>query len=268
MKRIFLLLTLILFFISTAEARPLRFIQKYNSVNFTPRSINGLTLWLDASDLSTITIATGVSQWSDKSGQGRHAVQATGGNQPTSGANTINGRNVIKFGNNAAQKYMVSSGVTGTSNTVIAVYKSHAAAFVDWEGVITARAGGLSFKAPSSTYPAGFTGDLSFPTAVCNVGQSTVSAWLDGVQGSAASFDNFAGGGLPTAPINSVHALLLTDNNDTCVENYVIGADTFDVVGTRHFDGDIAELIVYSPPLTGQQIMRMFKYIKIKWGTP
>ncbi|MFN8994753.1 MAG: hypothetical protein ACK5X3_13970, partial [Pseudomonadota bacterium] len=39
-------------------------------------------VWLDAADLSTITIATGVSQWRDKSGNGANATQATAANQP------------------------------------------------------------------------------------------------------------------------------------------------------------------------------------------
>jgi hypothetical protein len=39
--------------------------------------------WFDAADQSTITISTGVSEWRDKSGNGRHATQSTGSNQPT-----------------------------------------------------------------------------------------------------------------------------------------------------------------------------------------
>jgi hypothetical protein len=39
-------------------------------------------VWLDAADLSTITIETGVSEWRDKSGNGSHATQATAANQP------------------------------------------------------------------------------------------------------------------------------------------------------------------------------------------
>lgn len=55
-------------------------------------------LWLDASDLSTITQSGGaVSQWSDKSGNGRHATQTTGSAQPATGIATMNGRNVLSF---------------------------------------------------------------------------------------------------------------------------------------------------------------------------
>jgi hypothetical protein len=48
-------------------------------------------LWLDAADLSTITIATGVSEWRDKSGNARHASQATPGNQPAYSSSAFQG---------------------------------------------------------------------------------------------------------------------------------------------------------------------------------
>jgi len=50
---------------------------------WTPTNLTGKALWYDASDASTITIATGVSQWNDKSGNSRNLVQATTSKQPT-----------------------------------------------------------------------------------------------------------------------------------------------------------------------------------------
>jgi hypothetical protein len=55
-------------------------------------------LWLDAADTTTITESSGsVSQWNDKSGNGRNLTQATGANQPTTGTRTQNGLNVLDF---------------------------------------------------------------------------------------------------------------------------------------------------------------------------
>ena len=56
-----------------------------------PSGINGLKLWLDASDSSTITKdgSNKVSQWSDRSGNNNHATQGTAANQPTLGTNEI-----------------------------------------------------------------------------------------------------------------------------------------------------------------------------------
>jgi hypothetical protein len=55
-------------------------------------------LWLDAADASTIAESGGaVSQWNDKSGNGRHAIQTTSGNRPTVSTAALNGKNVIAF---------------------------------------------------------------------------------------------------------------------------------------------------------------------------
>jgi hypothetical protein len=58
----------------------------------------GPTLWLDASDITTITESGGaVSQWNDKSGNGFNVSQGTGAAQPTTGSLTRNGLNVLSF---------------------------------------------------------------------------------------------------------------------------------------------------------------------------
>jgi hypothetical protein len=50
---------------------------------WTPARIT-TALWLDASDASTITLnGSNVTQWNDKSGNGRNAAQSTAANQPT-----------------------------------------------------------------------------------------------------------------------------------------------------------------------------------------
>jgi len=62
-------------------------------------SMVGPSLWLDAADASTITEVGGaVSQWNDKSGNSRHAVQATVANQPFYTASSlINSKPAIDF---------------------------------------------------------------------------------------------------------------------------------------------------------------------------
>lgn len=55
----------------------------------------GLTLFLRSS--IGITIATGISQWSDQSGSGNHLAQATGSAQPTLVSSVYNGRPCARF---------------------------------------------------------------------------------------------------------------------------------------------------------------------------
>jgi hypothetical protein len=64
--------------------------------DWTPTQIT-TSLWLDANDSSTITIATGVSTWADKSGNGKNATQATAANQPTYSSTGFNSKPTIQF---------------------------------------------------------------------------------------------------------------------------------------------------------------------------
>lgn len=64
---------------------------------WTPSAI-ATALWLDADSPSTITLnGSTVSQWSDKSGNGRHATQATATNQPTYVSSAINAKPALSF---------------------------------------------------------------------------------------------------------------------------------------------------------------------------
>lgn len=69
--------------------------RRRGAATFSPSSLTNLRGWYK-SDVG-ITIATGVSQWDDQSGNGNHLVQATGGAQPVVTAAAINGRDAITF---------------------------------------------------------------------------------------------------------------------------------------------------------------------------
>lgn len=59
---------------------------------------SALALWLDAEDATSITLnGTTVSQWNDKSGNARHAVQGTAANQPTYTTSGLNGKPALTF---------------------------------------------------------------------------------------------------------------------------------------------------------------------------
>lgn len=73
-----------------------RYRSRFNGVYWSPALVS-TTLWLDATDESTITESGGaVSTWADKSGNGNDVTQGTGSNQPTTGAD-IGGNNALDF---------------------------------------------------------------------------------------------------------------------------------------------------------------------------
>ena len=95
---------------------------------WTPVNIT-TSLWLDAADTSTITIATGVSQWADKSGNGRHATQATSANQPTYISSGMNSLGLVDWdGSNDAMT--ISGGTTTTLHSALSSDNTYSMAWV------------------------------------------------------------------------------------------------------------------------------------------
>lgn len=99
-----------------------------------PTSLTGLQLWLDADDSATLFDATtggslvaangGVARWEDKSGNARHATQATSGNRPLRKTAIQGGRDVLRF--DGSNDFLDGSATptTGDTRTVFIVSKS------------------------------------------------------------------------------------------------------------------------------------------------
>ena len=66
---------------------------------WTPAALgSSLALWLDAEDASTITLNGGnISQWNDKSGNGRHVAQGTATLQPAYIPTATNNKPAVRF---------------------------------------------------------------------------------------------------------------------------------------------------------------------------
>jgi hypothetical protein len=82
---------------------------------WTPSQLT-TALWLDAADAGTITTVSGaVSQWNDKSGNGRNAIQATAANRPALTSAGLNGLDVLTFdGINDSLLATLSSGLSSS----------------------------------------------------------------------------------------------------------------------------------------------------------
>ena len=65
--------------------------------NWTPAELP-TELWFDAADSATVVHSSNsVSQWNDKSGNGRHATQTTASDRPTLQAGALNSKAVLRF---------------------------------------------------------------------------------------------------------------------------------------------------------------------------
>lgn len=94
-----------------------------SQARWTPAKIS-TALWLDAADATTVTLnGTAVSQWRDKSGNGRNASQSTATNQPTYQAG-LSGKNAVVFDGSLDYLEITNNLFTGESTntfTFIAV---------------------------------------------------------------------------------------------------------------------------------------------------
>lgn len=135
-------------------------------------------LWLDAADLSTITIATGVNAWRDKSGRGRNLSQSTPSRQPTYELSGINGRPALRAVSSSAQFLDAGANLIGFNGGAGA----HLWAFV----VCTMDASASSFSRLVSYGRDGQsdTGLENVPLMLRNAGNNAITAFSGGVKSS------------------------------------------------------------------------------------
>jgi carbohydrate esterase-like sialic acid-specific acetylesterase len=77
----------------------------YEAVPFSPETISGKALWLDAADTSSISIVnSNANQWLDKSGNNRHVTASSSTKRPAVTVDPMNLSQILKFsGSNSLQ---------------------------------------------------------------------------------------------------------------------------------------------------------------------
>jgi hypothetical protein len=230
---------------------------------FTPASVSNLALWFDATRITGLSDGGSVATWSDLSGNGRDATQATGASKPTYKTAILNGRPVVRFDGND----FLSIGafdIASAAVTVFAVCSASAgsaqAIFEDGDadGGTTGFALQRNASNKAVVYGKGDAGYSSFvSTATLTTTAQTVSAvfdksavneatlWLNGatagVQSNSANTNTFTGSqAARLGMLNSVTQLLT---------------------------GDIAELLLYRAALATTDRQAVETYLRAKWGT-
>jgi hypothetical protein len=259
--------------------------------SFTPRSISGLALWLDASSADTLyttdagpvtavssptdisgcvlwldgadSSSTGmtlngslVETWKDKSGSGNN-VTASGGLRPTLTSNALNGRSVLTFGG--------SQGLTGSLATSISTNAYSVFVVCRISGAIT-NGRLLSTAGAGNDFAAG-----SVIPCVSNGG--TLSAYA-GTQGTIpsgvtgfASYGVFAGvlsSNLVTNSAGGMSAASAAATLSTAVTRLGVGVAAQG--GTGLNTCDIAEIILYPTALSTADRARVEAYLAQRWG--
>jgi hypothetical protein len=218
-----------------------------------PRSIPNLALWLDASDAATITLdgSNTVSQWNDKSGNARHASQATTTLRPSyTVGGQINGVTCPKFDGTDDRLVTTSYSISQPTTVIIAFRPQATKLGVIVDGTTNRQRVYHNSNTLGSFAGSTFNGTLSATAnathrAVVIFNGASSSMRLNGASAGTAGTGNPGAEGLSGGTLIG------------CAQG-----------GGFFFNGMIAEICWYTGVLTSDQISSVESYMLTKWGTP
>ena len=220
---------------------------------WTPADIS-TAAWYDAADTGTITPGSGaVSQWNDKSGNGKHATQGTAGARPTSGTRTIGGKNIIEFPNTSSQSLVIPSiNVIGKEVWSVFVIDDNASTASQ---LLLGGGGNVQIGLVSSTQKlrlwkssSPYSADTYSSTTV-PVSTPAVAGWL-----AHTNTKKFA--------INGV----LQTTTDTYIPTGTLDATNIGRGQFAAMDGAIGEIVITNGTLSTDDRQKVEGYLAHKWG--
>jgi hypothetical protein len=260
-----------------------------------PTQITGLAGWWDASDASTLYDATtggslvaadgAIARWQDKSGNSRHATQATSGFRPLRKTSQQNGLAVARF--DGSNDWMESSNfldlTSGAALTLFAVVKRSEASSInailtkygksDASDGTTADGWGFRLKSSADADFFGTTDEGSGASNVAVSGNASASSFsLFSVRASAGAISAASfrrNGSAISSSATSAGAETLTSN----AYNVTIGAlrysyntSSSDYSYLQFLNGDVGEIVLYSTALPDSNRSLIESYLMSKWG--
>lgn len=213
-------------------------------------SISGLQLLLDAENYDAST-----GTWTDTSGQGHHATQATAGNRPTKTAGAINGKPVVTL--DGVNDYLSNASFPALGSggrTVVVIGKGGGAGFYPIALGATATAGDLygvtreifvrcAVRVIDYT-TATMDGAYKLITSTCITTTANNKLYVNGTEIAASSFTS------PGA-INTQ-------------SGFVIG--NVPSLAATYFTGDIAQIRVYNKVLSSYEREILKQYVRSRYG--
>lgn len=220
---------------------------------WTPSQLDGLALWLDADDASTITLnGSNVSQWDDKSGNNRNASQTTATSQPTNPID-INNRRVIQFD---GSDDFFSVAEFSTSATVF----------------ILANRGQSTYPQLSGAAPSSFVPTWNINGERLEYRSVSTQTILSEIAGGSTAEYAFGCVQLDTAndevKLNIFGGTVTTISQTVGSSDLKINTIGRDFAGAQQVtDGAVAEIITLSNLVTTEDRQNVEGYLAWKWGS-
>jgi hypothetical protein len=211
----------------------------------SPLNINGCSLWLDASESSSVVEIDGaVSQWSDKSGNNRHAIQSNPNSRPTK-SGSQNGLSVITF--DGFDDTLTSPLQDSDTQTIFWIAKTTGPS--DYSLLLS-----YNGSAGNRTISVGNGGIWKWYGPNINSTQSASSyAVMSAVVSGSNKIDLYQTGSF-VGTANPADQLGFSPNNLSIAST-----------GAYPYKGEIAEIIVYNRALSNYDRMAIERYLDNKW---
>jgi hypothetical protein len=252
---------------------------------FSPSSISGLQLWLDASDSTTLSQSSGgspassdgdpIGYWADKSGNGRHAVQTDGTKKPALKLAIQNGKNVARWdgtndfltiaGSSSTMKFLHS-----TNSTVFAVFSSsvnnkcllstdnNSTNVVGYGIYLDTTGGNITHVISKGSAPLviAYQANIGSITAKCLL--TVVSKPSNATAADRSSISKNSG-----TPVTA-NTYTGTPTTSNSYGDFNVGARAFS--NDVNLNGDICELVIFNSALDSNDKSRIENYLNAKWS--
>lgn len=224
---------------------------------FSPTDIDGLAIWLDAYDPSTITLSgSNISQWNDKSENSNHAAQGNAVNQPIYLENGLNGRPSVQFlgdqlviTDNASLDYTTCHAFIVAERNV----DNGSVNYMLWKWATNEQELNIAFF--NNGAPDIVRGYISNDGTSVHVMETGYTPALGEAIITDLSFD----GAECTTTVNNQYGASVSQTIRNGSANMIVGHST---TGEQR----ISEILFYTQPLNMTQRLQILNYLSNKWG--
>ena len=228
---------------------------------WTPAQIT-TALWLDAADAGTISPSGGaVSQWSDKSGNSRHAAQGTAGKRPLFAATGLNSMPAIDC--DGTDDELLLAGVTSLTSVNQSLFVVAKRDNAGGRAEISIAIGNASIGDSIAEIPR-WSDNIMYTQVGYNVNRpATTSVITDLPYISSAT-----GGSIQRSYTNGTLVGTGTTQSTTpfSVTAGYIGSGTAVSTSNRYFDGKISEIVLLPQEASTVTRQLVEGYLAHKWG--
>lgn len=235
-----------------------------------------LAVWYDAEDTASITLnGSNVSQWADKSGNGKNAIQSTASNQPEYLATGLNGKPTLNFDATDDVFFISDTSAVSNSDFFIGAIFNYIT-IGNWSMIAGFRNAVNSYVAPNSGLPIlqrvallsqiGYHNSDTAPTAI-KVDVTAVEGIKIATVGRSGGVSG--NGGTSTVTSTGASGSYLTQETQTWTS---ASTSNFQIAGrqqgtsTVFSQKQISEIILCNRNLTTIERQRFEGYLAWKWG--